>query len=255
MRHWLRIAMVVVAVAGLAAGGCGPGAAAEKESAKAPAAKGPGAKMPVVFEENFEKGHPLKKWAPTDPGQWKIATDGGTKVLALHVKRSKYRPKVRSPYSIALIRDLYLGDFVMDLKMKSTNKPYGHLDLCLFFGHQDPTHFYYAHIALRADPRAHSIMVVDNKPRVSIVKKRNKGIVWGDKWHHVRLVRRVKDGTVEVYFDDMTKPIMSAVDKRFSWGRVGVGSFDDIGNYDEIKIRGIRVQPPKKDKPVGKKTS
>jgi len=245
MRNRMKVflaATALVVVVGVVGAGRVAGAA-EKKSAEAPAKK-----LPIVFQEDFEKGEPMKKWAPTDPAQWKIAADGDTKVLALHVKRSKYKPKVRSPHNFALIRDLYVGDFVLDLKMKSTTKDYGHRDLCLFFGHQDPTHFYYAHIALRADPRAHSIMAVDGKPRVSIVKKRNKGIVWGDKWHRVRLVRRVVDGTIEVYFDDMTKPIMSTQDKRFTWGRVGVGSFDDTGHFDEIKIRAVKVDPPKKKK-------
>ena len=240
MRHRTGIALVIVLGAGLAL--CGPVLSGAKEAQKAEK------QLPVVFKEDFEKGQPLEKWEPMDPAQWKIETDGETKVLSLHKKGSKYRPKVRSPHNFALIKDLWLSDFVMDLKMKSTTRPYGHLDLCLFFGHQDPTHFYYVHMAPRPDAAAHSIFAVDNKPRVSIVKKRNKGIVWGEKWHHVRLVRKVADGTVEVYFDDMKKPIMTTQDKRFAWGRVGVGSFDDTGLFDDIKIRGTKVEPPKKPK-------
>jgi len=38
----------------------------------------------------------------------------------------------------------------------------------------------------------------------------------------------------------MTKPIMTAVDHRFKAGRVGVGSFDDTGRFDNIKIHAIK---------------
>ena len=62
----------------------------------------------------------------------------------------------------------------------------------------------------------------------------------------MRLVRRVSDGLIEVYFDDMTKPIMRAKNTAFAWGRIGVGSFDDTGNYDDIVIRGIKAEPQKK---------
>ena len=201
--------------------------------------------MPVVFEEDFQKDGALEKWEPMDKEAWKIAQEEGkdNKFLSMF-RKSKYRPKVRSPHNYGLIKDLVVGDFVMDLKMQSTTKDYGHRDLCLFFGHQDGSHFYYVHMALKADPHAHSVFLVNDKPRVSIAKERTKGLVWGDGWHNVRLVRKVADGTIEVYFDDMDKPIMQAEDKTFTWGRIGVGSFDDIGNYDDIVIRGIKVEPP-----------
>lgn len=36
--------------------------------------------------------------------------------------------------------------------------------------------------------------------------------------------------------------IMTANDKTFTWGRVGVGSFDDSGNWTDIKLRGVKVE-------------
>jgi len=215
------------------------------------------AEMPVLYQEDFEKEGALAKWEPTDPAQWKIGAVDGNKVLSLFVKKSKYRTKVRSPYNFALLRDVVVGDFVLDLKMRSTTRDYAHRDLCLFFGYQDPTHFYYVHMALRADPHAHSVMIVNGKPRVSLIGQpgkdiggpcfRTKGIVWGDGWHNVRLVRKVADGLIEVYFDDMSKPIMRVSDKTFAWGRIGVGSFDDTGDFDAITLRGVKVKPPAKD--------
>ena len=55
-------------------------------------------------------------------------------------------------------------------------------------------------------------------------------------WHHVRLVRKVGDGLIQVYFDDMTTPAMIAHDQTFTHGRVGVGSFDDTGLFDDIQV-------------------
>jgi len=48
----------------------------------------------------------------------------------------------------------------------------------------------------------------------------------------------VETGGIEVYFDDMIVPVMTAVSHRFLWGRVGVGSFDDKGQFDDVELRG-----------------
>jgi hypothetical protein len=128
---------------------------------------------------------------------------------------------------------------MLELKMLSTVKDYPHRDLCLYFGYQDPSHFYYVHIANRSDPHSNSIFLVDGKPRVSIAKTRTEGTKWDDNWHTIRLLRDVDKGTIELFYDDMTKPIMTAVDKSFTSGRIGVGSFDDTGRFDNIRLLGV----------------
>ncbi len=55
-------------------------------------------------------------------------------------------------------------------------------------------------------------------------------------------MRDVGKGTIEVFFDDNSEPIMTAVDKNFTWGRVGVGTFDDTGCYNDIRLWGRKVK-------------
>lgn len=193
-----------------------------------------GDKNPPLFGADFEDGS-LDAWQPTDAKAWRIEDGNDGKILALF-QQSKYSPEVRSPRNINLIKDLVAGSFVLELDMQSTTRDYGHRDLCLFFGHQDPSHFYYVHIANVSDPHANSIFLVNGEPRVSIAKERTEGTKWDDNWHSVRLVRNVETGTIEVFFDDHTKPIMTAVDHHFKSGKIGVGSFDDTGRYDNIRI-------------------
>jgi hypothetical protein len=38
---------------------------------------------------------------------------------------------------------------------------------------------------------------------------------------------------------------MTATDKTFAWGQVGVGSFDDTGNWTDVKVYGTKVERPK----------
>jgi hypothetical protein len=201
-----------------------------------PSGIGGSKKMPLLFEADFEDGR-LGDWQATDPAAWRFESGHDGKVLALY-KQSDYKPQVRSPVNINLVRNMVVGSFVMELDMRSTTKDYGHRDMCLFFGHQDPSHFYYVHIANQSDAHANSIFVVDGEPRVSIAKTRTEGTKWDDNWHTVRLVRDAEEGTIEIFFDDEPEPIMTAVDHRFKWGKVGVGSFDDTGQFDDIKLWG-----------------
>jgi hypothetical protein len=197
---------------------------------------GGGEKMPLLFEADFEDGR-LGEWQATDSFAWRIEPGHDGKVLALY-QQSEYEPRVRSPFNINLVRNFVVGSFVLEVKMRSTTKDYGHRDMCLFFGHQDPSNFYYVHIANQSDANANSIFIVDAEPRVSIAKTRTEGTKWDDNWHTVRLVRDAEEGTIEVFFDNGPEPIMTAVNKRFEWGRVGVGSFDDTGQFDDVKLWG-----------------
>jgi hypothetical protein len=197
--------------------------------------------LPLVFEADFESGG-LSGWDFTDPDAWTITDLESNRVLD-QVRGSTYQPAVRSPLNIALVKGLDVGDFVLDLKVQSTARDYGHRDLCLFFGHQDPSHFYYVHLGKQADPNAHSIFLVNGAPRVSIAEDRTKGTPWTDSWHHVRLVRQTETGLIRVFFDDMGTPVMTAHDSTFRHGRLGVGSFDDTGRFDAIRVWGTKVKP------------
>lgn len=195
--------------------------------------------MPLLFSDDFENG--TDKWEMTDPKAWKAEDDGGEKVLALK-RGSMYEPEVRSPKSIAEVKDLNVSDFVMEVRVKQTGKEYGHRDMCFFFNKVDATHFYYAHIATEADDHANSIFLVNNEPRVSIAKERTDGTDWGSDYHIVRIKRDTEKGTIEVFYDDMDKPIMVAEDKHFTSGTLGVGSFDDTGNFDYVRIWGKKAE-------------
>ncbi len=194
--------------------------------------------MPLVFSDNFSGGS--DRWVMTDPDAWKVQEAEGNKVLSL-VGQSKYRAPVRSPYNIALVKDLDVGDFCMELTVKQTGREYGHRDACIFLGHQDATHFYYVHIATKADDHANSVFIVNNEPRTSIAKERTKGTDWGSEVHKIRVKRCAASGKIEVFFDDMEKPIMLAVDKTFVSGTVGVGSFDDTADFDNVRVWGNKA--------------
>lgn len=188
----------------------------------------------VIYSNDFEEG--LGDWNMTDPDAWELKDEQGNHVLAL-VRQSKYLPRVRSPHNIAWIADLEVSSFILEVDLKQTGREYGHRDLCLFFGRQDDSHFYYVHLASVADDHANSIFIVNGEPRKSIADSRSKGTRWDDEWHHVKLVRDTDNGLIEVYFDDMEVPAMRATDTTFTSGAIGIGSFDDVGLFDNLSIR------------------
>jgi hypothetical protein len=195
----------------------------------------PGKDLPLVFQEDFTKG--AERWQPSDPRAWKVIDTPRGKAYS-QFKQSDYKPPVRSPFNFALVKDLAFSDFVLEARLQSTVKDYPHRDMCLIFGYQDPSHFYYVHLGKKTDDHANQIFIVDGTPRKKISTKTTPGTNWDDDWHHVKIVRGTGDGTIEVYFDDMKTPVMTATDRTFTWGQVGVGSFDDTGNWTDIKIHG-----------------
>lgn len=195
-----------------------------------------------IFEDDFSKG--AERWKPTDAKAWKVIDVKGGKAYS-QFAQSDYKPKYRSPLNYSLVKDVVVGDFVLEAKVQSTGKDVPHRDVCLFFGWQSPTRYYYVHVAKQADDRANQVFIVNDKERTKISKTSTKGTKWTDGWHHVKVVRKVKDGTIEVYFDDVKKPAMTASDKTFPWGQVGVGSFDDTANWREVKLYGTKVERPK----------
>ncbi|MHC4521059.1 MAG: hypothetical protein ACYTAS_20900 [Planctomycetota bacterium] len=191
--------------------------------------------LPLIFSEDFESG--AERWTQTDAKAWQIVEEDGNRVYS-QFQKSDYQPPVRSPLNRALVKDVQVSDFVLQARMKQTGKEYGHRDMCIFFGYQDPAHFYYVHIATKADAHANSIFIVNGEPRVSIATERTDGTDWGTGYHDVRIVRDSTTGTIEVYYDDMDKPIMRAKDTTFKTGRIGFGSFDDTGKIDDVIVWG-----------------
>jgi len=52
----------------------------------------------------------------------------------------------------------------------------------------------------------------------------------------VRLVRQATTGKIEVFIDDIPKPVLKAEDKTFQTWFVGFGSFDDTGRFRRVTL-------------------
>lgn len=244
------IAGGVFALAGLACAAA-PGVPALDQGSPVPTVStlGPDVKPAPVppgftlqYEQTFDSPDTLKGFRMTDPSAWKHVPLAGGGALEL-IHQSKYTPPVRSPVNVALIADRQFGDFVLECDLLQTGREYGHRDMCVFFGLQNPTNFYYVHIATAADDHAHNVFLVRNAPRTKIARETTKGVQWGlNIPHRVRVERRLAEGAIKVFFDDLTQPIMQAEDRSFGAGAIGFGSFDDTGRVDNIRIWGPSME-------------
>jgi hypothetical protein len=194
--------------------------------------------LPLVFEDDFERG--ADRWKPTDAAAWKVVEGRGGRIYSLF-QQSKYQPPHRSPINFSLIRDLEVGNFVLSAKARSTGRDYGHRDMCLFFGYQDAAHFYYVHLGKQTDDHANQIFIVDGAPRKKISTKTTSGTPWDDDWHTVKVVRHADSGQIDVYFDNLEEAAMTASNTTFRTGQIGLGSFDDTGDWDDVKLWGEKV--------------
>ncbi len=198
-------------------------------------AENPNPNWGVVYEEDFSGGK-SNDWVFADPEAWKVETKDNESFLS-SFQDSNYKPEVRSPENISWLKDLEVGSFVLDATVRSTQAEYGHRDVCFLFNRVDASHFYYVHIATKADARANSVFLVNGEPRVSICDDRTDGTKWTEDWHHVRIIRNVDSGEIRVFFDDMDEAIMKTSDKTFLKGSIGFGAFDDTADLDKLTIR------------------
>ncbi|MBA4017065.1 MAG: hypothetical protein C0483_07835 [Pirellula sp.] len=196
------------------------------------------AELQLLFEEGFENG--ADHWKPTDAAAWKIIDSGKSGKAYSLFQQSKYKPPHRSPFNIALLDDVEVTEFRIEADVLSTAREYGHRSMVMVFGYQDPAHFYYVHFGKQMDDHANQIFIVNDAPRIKISKTTTEGTPWNDEWHHVKIERNPGTGDIKIFFDDMEKPTMTAVDKTFTWGKVGLGSFDDVGNWDNVKLWGAK---------------
>jgi len=201
-------------------------------------------KWPLVFSDDFENG--ADHWRPFDQDVWRIDETKDGHVYSQFQNKTKYNPPHRSPFLISLLDDVVVSDFDLRVRVKSTFEDYDHRDACVVFGYKDPTHFYYVHFGKKTDDHANQVFVVDDAPRIKISTETTPGTAWNDEWHNLRILRRTEEGSIEVYFDDLEHPVMTATDKRFEIGQIGIGSFDDTTQWDKLELYGVKQEKKRK---------
>lgn len=175
-------------------------------------------------------------WTFQDPHAWKWQATSHE----LHLERqSNYTPPFRSPVNLAWFQAREWSSFSLSLECQLTRFDKGNNDLCIAFGGLGPDRFYYIHLGETADEPHHQVHLVNQANRKPITSYRTSGTPWKpDTWHQVRIVRNAENGDIAVWFDNKPEPLLCARDLSWTWGKIGLGSFDDTGRFRNVRIRG-----------------
>ena len=174
------------------------------------------------------------KWSFGDESAWEWTGEGEGSILSL-TTQSAFKPKVRSPFNLVWFEGGEWGSFTLTAEVRLDLFNGGNNDVCIAFGKESDTKFYYAHLGEKADKVHLQLHLVNDADRLSITKTGAKTLPWKKgKWHTVKLVRDLDAGTITVWFD--SKEALGAKDKTLGKGRIGLGSFDDLGSFRNVEI-------------------
>ena len=188
----------------------------------------------VVLRPDFVDARGVSQWDIDGSGQWRMA--GG--ILQLYTAGAPAGP-IRKPAAMAIFKSEPVGDFTLDVDLRSTAPVDLEVrDVLLIFGYQSPTRFYYVHLSKKTDAVHNGIFLVKDADRKRLDATTSVGRLVDQEWHHVRLVREVASGRIQVFFDTDPNPVLSVVDGTLTTGRVGVGSFDETAEF-----RGMELSP------------
>ena len=174
------------------------------------------------------------QWQLEDPAAWEWQGSGGDTTLVLK-KPSKYKPKVRRPFNLAWFNGAELESFTLTCEARLDVFNKGNNDVCIAFGGVSESEFYYAHLGETADGVHLHLHVVNQADRKAITTTRAKTLPWRpNHWYQIKLVRDAESGSIKVWFEDQV--VLEASDKTFGKGRIGLGSFDDLGAFRKVFI-------------------
>jgi hypothetical protein len=174
------------------------------------------------------------QWQLEDPAAWVWQGEGEATALILK-KLSQYKPKVRRPFNLAWFGGAEFGSFTLTCEARLDVFNKGNNDVCIAFAGRSESEFYYAHLGETADGVHLQLHLVNNADRKAITAVRAKIIPWQpNHWHQLKLVRDASSGSIKVWFEDQL--VLEATDKTFGKGRIGLGSFDDLGAFRKVTI-------------------
>ncbi|SCG56715.1 Glucose/arabinose dehydrogenase, beta-propeller fold [Micromonospora echinaurantiaca] len=181
-------------------------------------------------------------WAPVTPSKWQF-----TKDEVILAEAGESRPGPRRPFEYAVLTAGPAWSSVevearvrLDTPVEITNR-----DVIIVFGWRSDTEFYYAHLSTDHTIYPHNgIFKVDNADRERIDHQwngRSRGAnpaITDADWHKVRVKHLPATGEIAVYVDGHKDPLMTAKDTTFGFGRVGFGSFDNVGRLRHLTVTG-----------------
>ena len=192
------------------------------------------ADKPLLADFSFEDVTDGAAWKTRAGSRWEMDSGKGFYRLVQPGKQGEQR----RPLSWSVWQGKKVGAFDVEVRARclTPTKVKGR-DILIIFGFQDPDHYYYVHFSAE-NSKVHNIFAkVDGGERtpLPLVGERYPRLL-EEGFQRLRLRHDPATGRIEASVDG--KPVLSAVDRTFSGGYVGVGSFDDTVDFDQFTLSG-----------------
>lgn len=181
-------------------------------------------------------------WQLEPAASWRFESaedDQPARMSIVKVGKPRNKP-VRRPYTYAVLKDRHWKAATFDVQVRSLEPTTTRgRDVCIILGYVDDQHYTYVHLSNDADGKAHNvIMKVAGDSRRTIQSPAKPEARLNEQgWQAVR-VRFDQTGRIEVYHDNMGKPLMTVNDPDIVGKPVGIGSFNDRAAFTGMTLTG-----------------
>jgi hypothetical protein len=180
------------------------------------------------------------RWTVPIAADWKVEKIDGIPTLNLLVPRPSTAPRRPTQFAIAETPDYISVTLEAEVKREPKALRNRKTSLMFVYAYRDADHFNYVHISDdNTNHEAHNgVFHVYGSDRARISSTEGPAALTEEKWYKVRMVYDGKTGKVELSVNGETSPSLQAVEMSLAAGKVGIGSFFDMGQFRNVKIDG-----------------
>lgn len=185
------------------------------------------------------------KWRVPIAADWRLEDVEGAPVLQLLVPRPALHPRRPTQFAVAETPNFLKVTVEAEVKKEPAAQRNRHTSLMIAYAYHDADHFNYAHMSVDSGEvqEVHNgIFHVSGGDRVRISPRQGSGAFDGERWYQVKLVYDGPSGEVTVWVDGKTTPSLHAMEKTLGAGKIGIGSFFDMGQFRNVRI--TSSEPP-----------
>ena len=190
-----------------------------------------------LIDEHFATS--ASNFAPVAGGSWDVAS--GRYVLSAPADGGESVANA----NLSMDNTLVTGDFVLTVSAATTPTDSPFNDFSIVFDYQDPSNYYFASFSEGNDAHTSGIFKVAQGTRTELADIATT-IVAGTM-HPIRIEREGE--TIRVY--RAADQMASASDSTFTSGKVGLGSRNDGGTFDDLVVTGPPPVAPAREAPKG----
>ena len=180
-------------------------------------------------------------WRVPVGDDWKVETADGIETLHLLVPRPSHEPRRPTQFALAETDDFAEVTVEVEMKKEPAEARNRRTSLMIVYAYQDEAHFNYAHLSVDTGEQVavhNGIFHVYGGDRVRISSTTGPPGLTGEHWHKVRLKWDGATGRVDVFVNGKPLPSLRAYDLSLTHGKVGLGSFFDMGSFRRVKVTG-----------------